>query len=99
MTIAKLKGLKFLAICLIGGIYDSRYEPDQYGYKEGGRGTDIMRLMQGENSYFDRLVLGFSAIIGDNGIKADTIKRAAVDFGIAANEGDVANHKGKATLT
>lgn len=81
------------------GIYDARYEPDQYGYKEGGRGTDIMRLMQGKKPYFDRIVLGFSAIIGDKGLKAETIKKAAVDFGIASNESDVVNHEGKATFT
>lgn len=96
---SKTEGFEVFGYMSDWGIYDSRYEPDQYGYKEGGRGTDIMRLMQGKNSYFDRIVLGFSAIIGDNGIKADTIKRAAVDFGIARNESDVVNHEGKATFT
>ena len=87
------------------GIYDDRYgeRPDDpnANFRVGGRGTDIMRLLDNNHSipYFDRIIVGFAAIIGDEGLKEDTINRAAVDYKIAASPEDVPNHRGKATLT
>ncbi|MBD2784174.1 chitinase [Xenorhabdus sp. DI] len=87
------------------GIYDSRYGnapgDTNVDYKEGGRGTNIMRLLD-ENSplpYFDRIVVGFAGIIGDEGLKKETINQAAIDFKIASSVGDLPNHKGEATFT
>lgn len=87
------------------GVYDARYgqsagDPN-VDYKEGGRGTDIMRLLDDRSNapYFDRIIVGFSAIIGDNGLKKPQIDKAAVDFGIASSPADVPNQKGKATFT
>lgn len=87
------------------GIYDARYGQfagdTNVNYKEGGRGTNIMRLLDDNNStpYFDRIIVGFSAIIGDNGLKKPQIDKAAVDFGIASSSADVPNQKGKVTFT
>ena len=59
--------------------YDARYGAnlDDAGvnYKEGGRGTDIMRLK--EDCPFEKIVIGFAGIIGDQGEKKVMIKKAA----------------------
>lgn len=87
------------------GIYDARYGQQagdtNVDYSMGGRGTDIMRLLDETNPtpYFDRIVLGFAAIVGDEGLKRKEINQAALDYKIAASEADLPNHKGKATLT
>ncbi|WP_347901590.1 glycosyl hydrolase family 18 protein [Pseudomonas purpurea] len=62
------------------GIGDPRYgngpsEPDP-SYAIGGRGTDIMRLF-GKTGTFDKIVLGFAAIVGDLGVNKTVIARAA----------------------
>ncbi|MFJ2365146.1 glycosyl hydrolase family 18 protein [Pseudomonas sp. NPDC087697] len=62
------------------GIGDPRYgngpaEPDPK-YDIGGRGTDIMRL-EGKTGTFDKIVLGFAAIVGDLGVNKNVIARAA----------------------
>ncbi|AZE50394.1 Chitinase [Pseudomonas chlororaphis] len=87
------------------GIYDSRYgeyagdeRPD---FSVGGRGTDIMRLLPpaGQAALYDKIIVGFTAIIGDQGELELTINQAALDFKIAANEADLPNQRGKATFT
>ncbi|KAG0167070.1 hypothetical protein DFQ28_005935 [Apophysomyces sp. BC1034] len=59
--------------------YDSRYganlDDKNVDYSQGGRGTDIMRLK--ENCPFDKIVIGFAGIIGDQGEKKVMIKKAA----------------------
>ncbi|MGE8096391.1 glycosyl hydrolase family 18 protein [Pseudomonas fluorescens] len=62
------------------GIGDPRYgdgpgQPDP-SYVIGGRGTDIMRL-EGKTGTFDKIVLGFAAIVGDLGVNRNVIARAA----------------------
>lgn len=56
--------------------YDGRYE-GQYADDECGRGIDLMRL---DAQALDKIVIGFSAIVGDNGHKKGTIDKAAKDF-------------------
>lgn len=41
----------------------------------GGRGTDLMRL-QGKTGTFDKLVLGFAALVGDRGVNRQVINRS-----------------------
>lgn len=87
------------------GIYDDRYgqEPGDTNvdYRFGGRGTNIMRLLDESHPtpYFDRIVLGFAAIVGDEGLRRNIINQAALDYKIASSANDLPNHKGKATLT
>lgn len=98
-------GYKIFGYLSDWGIYDSRYgesagdtSPD---YSVGGRGTDIMRLLPpaGQAAPFDKIIVGFTAIIGDQGELELTINQAALDFKIATNEADLPNQRGKATFT
>jgi chitinase len=57
------------------GTYDGRYAGPG-PFSEGGRGTDFMRL-EGKKGTFDKIVLGFAAIVGDKGVKRKTIAKAA----------------------
>ncbi|MEO9386615.1 glycosyl hydrolase family 18 protein [Chromobacterium phragmitis] len=81
--------------------YDSRYgngpgDPS-VNYSVGGRGTDAMRLQA--MGPFDKIVVGFAGIIGDEGEKKPVIDKAAIDFGIASGPADLPNQRGKATFT
>lgn len=73
---------EFTSFCYYSdwGIGDPRYgngpgESDP-SYAIGGRGTDIMRL-EGKTGTFDKIVLGFAAIVGDLGVNKNVIARAA----------------------
>ncbi|TVT84049.1 glycosyl hydrolase family 18 protein [Pseudomonas sp. H3(2019)] len=57
------------------GIGDPRYEGTA-PQATGGRGTDVMRLL-GKTGTFDKIVLGFAAIVGDLGVNRNVIARAA----------------------
>lgn len=48
----------------------------------GGRGTDIMRLL-GKPGTFDKLVLGFAAIVGDKGVNQNVINKAVINWGLS----------------
>lgn len=56
--------------------YDGRYEND-FDDDKCGRGIDLMRL---DPHSLDKIIIGFCAIVGDNGTKKSTIDRAANDF-------------------
>lgn len=73
---------KYMCFCYMSdwGTVDPRYgqgpsQPDP-SYTVGGRGTDIMRL-EGKTGTFDKIVLGFAAIVGDGGVNRNVIARAA----------------------
>ena len=80
--------------------YDERYgnAPDQPpgSFATGGRGADLMWLGQ---SSFDKIVIGFAAIIGDKGDKEVTINQAAMDFNLVADASELPDHKGELTFT
>lgn len=57
--------------------YDGRLDGD-FSNDAAGRGVDLMWL---DPFAYDRLIVGFAGIIGDQGEKAQTIARAAADFG------------------
>ncbi|RJO74746.1 chitinase [Nocardia panacis] len=76
--------------------YDGRLDGD-YENNHVGRGTDLMLL---DAAAYDRLIIGFAGIVGDQGEKRDTIDRAATDFSRKTNEatftdawGDVAAYR------
>jgi chitinase len=76
--------------------YDGRYD-GSFADDQCGRGIDLMLL---DANAYDKLVLGFAGIIGDNGEKQYTINRAAQDFGRRKDEatfvdawGDVASYR------
>lgn len=50
-------------------------------YRIGGRGTDIMRLRDKPGA-FDKLVVGFAAIVGDRGINRTIINRGVIQYGL-----------------
>ncbi|WP_434574440.1 hypothetical protein J3P88_06200 [Pseudomonas sp. Z3-6] len=87
------------------GIYDGRYgenfDDQNVDYRIGGRGTDIMRLLtpNGSPPLYDKIIVGFTAIIGDQGANEDTINAAALDFKIASSPGDLPAQRGRATFT
>ncbi|RSK90952.1 chitinase [Pandoraea apista] len=56
--------------------YDGRLDGD-FSNDAAGRGVDLMLL---DPFAYDRLIVGFSGIVGDQGEKAQTIARAATDF-------------------
>ncbi|MFJ2991698.1 glycoside hydrolase family 18 protein [Pandoraea sp. NPDC087047] len=56
--------------------YDGRLDGD-FSNDDAGRGVDLMLL---DPFAYDRLIIGFSGIVGDQGEKAQTIERAAADF-------------------
>lgn len=56
--------------------YDGRLDGDMSN-DAAGRGVDLMTL---DPFAFDRLIIGFAGIVGDQGEKAQTIARAATDF-------------------
>ncbi len=67
-------------------IGDSRYgegpdSPVPIDYSVGGRGTDIMRLRD-KHGALDKLVVGFAAIVGDRGIKRQTVNKGVIQFGL-----------------
>lgn len=62
--------------------YDGRYEGD-YADDKCGRGIDLMRL---DPQAFDKIIIGFAAIVGDKGNKKATIDRAAKDYQRKNNE-------------
>lgn len=69
------------------GIGDPRYgikpapEPTP-ALAKGGRGTDIMRLL-GKTGTFDKIVVGFAAIVGDKGVNRDVINKAVINWGLS----------------
>ena len=76
--------------------YDGRLDGN-FANSAAGRGTDLMLL---DASAYDRLIIGFAGIVGDQGEKRFTIDQAAVDFGKKLNEatftdawGDVASFR------
>ncbi|WP_084656259.1 glycoside hydrolase family 18 protein [Pandoraea norimbergensis] len=56
--------------------YDGRLDGD-FSNDAAGRGVDLMQL---DPFAYDRLIIGFAGIVGDQGEKAQTIARAATDF-------------------
>ncbi|VVE13748.1 chitinase [Pandoraea capi] len=56
--------------------YDGRLDGD-FSNEAAGRGVDLMLL---DPFAYDRLIVGFAGIVGDQGEKAQTIARAATDF-------------------
>ncbi|MGC7403577.1 glycoside hydrolase family 18 protein [Pandoraea pneumonica] len=56
--------------------YDGRLDGD-FSNDAAGRGVDLMLL---DPFAYDRLIIGFAGIVGDQGEKAQTIARAATDF-------------------
>lgn len=56
--------------------YDGRYE-NLYEDNDCGRGIDLMRL---DTEAYDKIIIGFCGIVGDNGEKKATINKAATDF-------------------
>lgn len=65
------------------GVGDPRYgdgpgQPDP-SYAIGGRGTDMMRL-EGKMGAFDKIVLGFAAIVGDRGTNRNVINKAVINW-------------------
>ncbi|POA34358.1 MULTISPECIES: glycosyl hydrolase family 18 protein [unclassified Pseudomonas] len=69
------------------GIGDPRYgegpdKPPPEDYSTGGRGTDIMRLL-GKTGTFDKIVVGFTAIVGDKGVNRDVINKAVINWGLS----------------
>jgi chitinase len=77
-------------------IGDPRYgegpdSPAPIDYSVGGRGTDIMRL-RGKSGVFDKIVVGFAAIVGDRGVNRTIINRGVIQFGLyPAFSGNIAN--------
>ncbi|NHB60380.1 glycosyl hydrolase family 18 protein [Photorhabdus sp. RW14-46] len=84
------------------GIYDSRYGEfagdTNVDYTIGGRGTDIMRLKHDNYPRYDKIIVGFAGIIGDEGSEKDSINKGAVDFAVAQDAEDLINHRGKVTF-
>ncbi|MGV8004207.1 glycosyl hydrolase family 18 protein [Photorhabdus temperata subsp. temperata] len=84
------------------GIYDSRYGEfagdTDVDYTAGGRGSDIMRLKDDNYPRYDKIIVGFSGIIGDEGEQQSNIEKGAIDFAIAKDQDDLINHRGKATF-
>lgn len=79
--------------------YDGRYEtsPNAFDDNQCGRGIDLMKL---DPFAYDRLIIGFAGIVGDNGEKKATIDRAAIDLQRKPDEatfvdawGDVASYR------
>ncbi|VVE88065.1 glycoside hydrolase family 18 protein [Pandoraea bronchicola] len=56
--------------------YDGRLDGD-FSNDAAGRGVDLMWL---DPFAYDRLIIGFAGIVGDQGEKAQTVARAATDF-------------------
>ncbi|MBV8272855.1 MAG: chitinase [Cupriavidus sp.] len=76
--------------------YDGRLDGN-FNNASAGRGTDLMLL---KAAAYDRLIVGFAGIVGDQGEKQYTIDQAAVDFGKKPHEatftdpwGDVASYR------
>lgn len=62
--------------------YDGRLDGDPSN-DGAGRGVDLMQL---DPFAYDRLIIGFTGIVGDQGEKAQTIARAATDFHRTADQ-------------
>ncbi|SUA88949.1 glycoside hydrolase family 18 protein [Pandoraea pulmonicola] len=62
--------------------YDGRLDGD-FNNDDAGRGVDLMLL---DPFAYDRLIVGFAGIVGDQGEKAQTIARAAADFSRHADQ-------------
>lgn len=60
-----------------------------------------MRLLPptGQVAPYDKIIVGFTGIIGDQGELELVINQAALDFKIASNAADLPNQRGKATFT
>ncbi|GAB3627860.1 chitinase [Pandoraea terrae] len=82
--------------CQVSGYYTdwSQYDGRLDGNTDNsaaGRGVDLMLL---DPYAYDRLAIGFAGIVGDQGEKAQTIARAAADFGRTPDQATFADSWG-----